>query len=316
MARGERGTYLPQAGKIGRLSTVRRSAPHAEANPSQHQGMDLERILQERGAATRAELVAAGLSRRTIDAAFRSFPKPRRGVIASPNLPAQAMEALRLGGVLTCASAAEQNGLWLLNRPSKLHLLTTNGRRLSPSKYRIVRHRGTPASLLSASIDDVCFHAATCLPPLDAAIIIESTVISGKVSLQTLATRLDARGGRARKVMALVRGIADSPVEVVVREGLLRRRIAFQEQVTVREVGRVDFLIEGWLIVEVDGWAWHGNRDAWQNDARRAQSAAIRGIQTLRFTASDVLYRTGNVFNTIEGVLRTNQPNFTDHKPT
>ncbi|MBG6084880.1 endonuclease domain-containing protein [Zhihengliuella flava] len=277
--------------------------------------MDLERLLREHGALKRAHLVAASMPRRAIDAAFRAYPTPRRGIIAAPDLPAPALEALRLGGSLTCASAAAHHGLWLLRRPSALHVATTHGRRLPASTFRIIRHRGAADGLLSTSIADLCFHAATCLPVLEAAVVLESAVASGQASLAGLSARLESRGGQAREVLRLVRGIADSPVEVVVRAGLMHRAIAFEEQVMLRDVGRVDFLVEGWLIVEVDGWAWHGNQQAWQNDALRGQNAARRGFHTLRFTASDVLWRADTVFQTLQTVLRTNQPTFAAPNP-
>lgn len=61
-----------------------------------------------------------------------------------------------------------------------------------------------------------------------------------------------------------------------------------------RPVGayRLDFLwAELGLIVEVDGWATHGTRRAFEDDRARDAEHAAKGLQTIRFTALQITRR-------------------------
>ncbi|MCO1338625.1 hypothetical protein BJH93_06935 [Kocuria polaris] len=268
--------------------------------------MDLDDLLRQRGALTRRDLADRGLSRRRIEAAFSNYPRPRADIIADPGLHPNAMEALRLAAALTCVSAAEFTGGWVLTTPSGLHLAAPHGHPLGPCRFAVVRHRSTIAATLVVDPTQMCLHAAGCLEPVESAVIVESALVRGLVTLDDLHARLGNRHGRiARQCLALVRGVADSPIEVVVRAGLLAARLDFREQVELPGIGRVDFLVAGRLIVELDGWQWHGNRTAWQHDMRRDQEAARSGYRTIRFSASQVLNGADSVIETIREILAT-----------
>ncbi|WP_309081355.1 DUF559 domain-containing protein [Zhihengliuella sp.] len=266
--------------------------------------MDISELLGRHGVLTRCDLAEFGLSRRQLDRVFALYPNPRPGVICDPLLGPQAQEALRLTAALTCISAAEHYDHWVLRPSGTVHVATAHSHALRPSPLRIVRHRVRRAALVAVDEQQMCLHAAACLEPTDAAVIIESAVVRGRVSLDGLYAGLGNRQGRqARRALGLVRGTADSPIEVVARATFIEAGLPFQEQVYLPGIGRVDFLVAGRLIVELDGWQWHGNRAAWQNDMRRDQFAVRSGYRSVRFSASQVLNQPDFMLDTVREAL-------------
>ena len=55
-------------------------------------------------------------------------------------------------------------------------------------------------------------------------------------------------------------------------------------------IGEVDLLVEGRLVVELDGKEWHDPGDAFERDRRRDLIAASTRYRTLRFTWRQVLF--------------------------
>jgi very-short-patch-repair endonuclease len=56
-----------------------------------------------------------------------------------------------------------------------------------------------------------------------------------------------------------------------------------------RFIGRFDFAYpEAMLIIEVDGYRWHGGNQAWHRDKRRDNDLNRLGWTVLRFTAEDL----------------------------
>ena len=65
--------------------------------------------------------------------------------------------------------------------------------------------------------------------------------------------------------------------------------LAVEIQVTIDGVGRVDMVVDGWLIIECDSRAHHEGWDAQQRDRRRDLAAAALGYTTIRPLAEDIL---------------------------
>lgn len=74
-------------------------------------------------------------------------------------------------------------------------------------------------------------------------------------------------------------------------KGLLRGGgLTLQMQVPVLNY-RLDFLIDGGLIVEVDGAQWHSSPEAIERDAERDRALAAKGYEVLRIPAKVTLYK-------------------------
>ena len=74
-------------------------------------------------------------------------------------------------------------------------------------------------------------------------------------------------------------------------------------QVKLRGVGRVDFVVDGWLIIECDSKAHHEGWKEQRRDRRRDLAAAALGYTTIRPIAEDILYRPDEISAEIGRVL-------------
>ncbi|SFT47101.1 hypothetical protein SAMN04487915_101506 [Arthrobacter sp. ov118] len=84
--------------------------------------------------------------------------------------------------------------------------------------------------------------------------MVESALLQGRTTLPYLRQRLPGnRNGAARGILELIDGTADSAIEVVARLLFRNHGIYTETQVDLPGIGLVDFLLEGFLIVEIDG---------------------------------------------------------------
>ncbi|WP_347979230.1 DUF559 domain-containing protein [Microbacterium sp. ProA8] len=107
---------------------------------------------------------------------------------------------------------------------------------------------------------------------------------------------------------AVIRRLLDarcqSGPESLVRLMLRSAGLRFEVQVSIPGVGIVDFLVEGWLIVECDSQAHHSTWDAQRRDRRRDQAAAILGYATYRPIAEDIMWSPEVVSAALRGLAR------------
>ena len=124
------------------------------------------------------------------------------------------------------------------------------------------------------------------------------------VPLALLEGELSAdRSGTARKVLASVDLRCESLVEVDALYLFAEQGWHFELQVPLPGIGRVDFLIEGFLIVEVDGFAYHSSRDAMRRDVGRNNASALSGYAVLRYMPEHIWYESERVLAEIQAVL-------------
>ncbi len=79
--------------------------------------------------------------------------------------------------------------------------------------------------------------------------------------------------------------------------------IGYDAQVYLPGIGRVDFLIEGFLIVEVDGFAFHSSREAMRRDLGRNNASTLRGFAVLRYMPEHIWFEPERVLAEIRAVL-------------
>lgn len=101
--------------------------------------------------------------------------------------------------------------------------------------------------------------------------------------------------------------LGDCRPETLLRLILRSLNCAIEVQVDIDGVGRVDFLIDGWLIIECDSRAFHSDWAAQRRDRRRDQAAAARGYVTFRPIAEDVMGAPDKVRDAIAGLLSSAQ---------
>ena len=202
------------------------------------------------GVALTRSVVARGAGESAIRSAVRSGAVVRleRGLLALPGADPELVAAKQSRALLTCVSAAPRFQLWLLRPATKPHYWHSNGRRT----HSCVSHRtaltqpAVPGAV--AALPDVLLHALLCLPPLESLVMVESAYNRGDIDLAFLLRHLVGnRCGKARDVVAQVERGADSLLETLARVLFREAGISTETQVWIDGIGKVDFLLEGFL---------------------------------------------------------------------
>lgn len=134
------------------------------------------------------------------------------------------------------------------------------------------------------------------------------------VTAHGLRTALAAgRGCRQRAHGVQVHSAALAPEDTEIDQPLttIRRTVRdcartmprLESVVLLDGVGPVDFLVNGWLIIEPDGFAFHSNREHYRRDRRRGNTIAERPLVQLRFTYEDLTFHRGATLRQLLRVL-------------
>ncbi|MCQ2000522.1 endonuclease domain-containing protein [Arthrobacter zhaoxinii] len=257
-------------------------------------------LLSRYGVASYGTLTANGFPRWTIDQALRTgiVRRADRGTFALPQADARLVDAARSQASLTRISAADVLGWWLLTPPETVHVRCDAARTIPGT----VIHRGQrSAHRLIAPPRQILRDAFRCLPRLDALVMAESAVITNAVGLQALQKEFSGQQDwQVRTLLGTIRRTTASPLEVCARFHLLNAGLRVETEVALPGIGRVDLLVDGWLIIEIDGFAFHSSREHYRVDRRRWKASAAAGWITLRITAELVLHRPEEFVDLVE----------------
>lgn len=88
-------------------------------------------------------------------------------------------------------------------------------------------------------------------------------------------------------------GRARSPLETLARIQLRAAGLDVADGVVIAGVGEVDLVVDGWLVVELDGSTFHSDPWTFDQDRRRDRELVRRGYAVVRFTSNDV--RSGKI---------------------
>ncbi|REJ05936.1 hypothetical protein DY023_08350 [Microbacterium bovistercoris] len=270
---------------------------------------------------TTKELRAQGYTKRAIADLVASgrLRRARRGVYAWQDACDDAFTAAEHGGSLGCTDAAEHLGLWLLPPPEDESAEPTP--RPGPHVWmRADRHQYAHSDCASVphwdagdcrdafglpSVTQVLEQVYRCRGAEQFFVALESArrqnLILGK-ALAVLRSALDAVG---RDLVDFSRADADSGLESLVRLRLRRHGISVRTQVDVYGTGRVDLVLDGWLLIEADGKANHDGESMRHKDLVRDANAASWGLTTLRFDYAMIIYDWDLVERAILGMLAT-----------
>ncbi len=279
--------------------------------------MDLRTALYFCGGAARPDrLRETGVSPQALRAGRRAGLVASRGTYALPDTPPAIVTAVRLGGVVSHGTAASLHGFALWSPDPTIHVTVRSGSREAEPGVRI--HRGRLSS------DDVdpfrpvatplrtLLDCGRAMPFVDAVVVMDSALHRGQVKLQELqAAAAAARGpgaGALRRAVRCVDPRAGSPLESVLRLGLWTLDCDLHSQVPVEDVGDVDFVLDGWLAIEGDGFSYHADRAAYRKDRGRGNALVLRRHVLLRFTYEDVRYRMDWVLDLVTRVLAAGPP--------
>lgn len=258
----------------------------------------------------RGDLLADGLTGRQIRAAVVAgrLVRPREGVYVPSSAPPDVVDACTLRGRLACVSELARCGIFVVEATALHVQMPANAqppRRLKrPVRTHWGRLQRTPhPRSTSIELFDALIQAVRCQEPRAAIATLDSALHLGALREDDLDELFGALPRRYRRLRALLDGRCESGPETFVRLMLRSLGVSFDLQVDIEGVGRVDFLVAGWLIVECDSRAHHSDWESQRRDRRRDQAAAARGFVTLRPIAEDIMWRPADVRAALAGVI-------------
>ena len=253
-------------------------------------------------------LAEHGLSRHTVSklVAAGSLLRLRNGRYVHADAHEALIRAGRLGGRLDCVSLLSALGIFVRDARGFHVQFEPGTTRLPARPAHVVAHwrRSSVArSTLAADIVEALAQACRCQSPRDAVATLDSAWHHRLIDEEGIA----AVFARLPRRYAVLRGLLDprseSGVETLMR--LLLRGLGADVQVQCRidGVGRVDLVVDGWLIVECDSKAFHQGWQAQKHDRSRDLAAAALGYTTVRPVAEDILFRPDDVLAAMKAVL-------------
>ncbi|MEJ1922629.1 endonuclease domain-containing protein [Microbacterium sp. KHB019] len=264
---------------------------------------------------SRAELLESGSTGADITRAVKvgALLRLRRDHYAHPDIDDRVAEAVRIGGRVACITLLEMVGVFVL-RSAGLHMhvhphMSRIRKRKSRNTVMHWSHRmrkGGPRHVVS--VRDAVLQAILCQEPRAAIATLDSVLhlrLATRIQLEELFMCLPSR---LHTLLKLVDASAESGSETYMRLILRTLGLRFETQVTIPGVGRVDFVVEGWLIIECDSKEFHAGWDKQVEDRTRDIAAAQLGYATVRPIAADILFDTSTVRQQIAGIIEAFGP--------
>ncbi len=275
---------------------------------------------------TRADLLSRGYSRRAIQAAVRrgELIHVRRDRYVPAGSDARVARAVRIGGRLTCLSLLAILGVFVLeNRSLHVHVAPTASRlrfrtgkkqgkrtssletRRSGVRLHWMRLIREPGASCTVDVLDALAHAVACQAPRAAIATIDSALHLGLIAQHDVAEMFAALPARYRALRSWIDGRAESGPESLVRIMARMLGCSIRLQVEFDGIGRVDLVLDGWLVVECDSKQFHSDWAAQVRDRERDLALAALGYSTLRLTAAMIMYRPDEVFAALKGLIES-----------
>lgn len=215
-----------------------------------------------------------------------------RGCYAVPGASAAITRAVLLNAVLCCVSALRHHGVDVPGDESVVHCCVPSRRGGHPHRPGTRLHYGEverDGDVPVATVLDALVAAVRCLAYDDVVALFDLTC--DRPGAPTLEEVLDRVAGRSRGMAEALRVDVDtrarSRVETVIRLALRRAGLRVAAGVRIPGVGEVDLLVEGRIVVELDGFAYHGDRTAYRGDRRRDRALLRLGLVPIRFAWED-----------------------------
>lgn len=261
------------------------------------------------GLAHRSQVLAAGYSDHAMRSAVRCGELRRlpRGWLGAVRLDPDLEIAARLGGRLTCVTAAQRRGLWVPGREpgSNPHVRVP----VSSSRHDAtlaVLHWSAPLAPaaryeLVDSLVNVLESVARCLPFEEARAVWESAIRHGDVAGPFL-RRVPWRTTMAKSLAEMAGTGSDSGLETIFVDRLRPYGLAVRQQVWVDE-HPLDALIGERLAVQLDGFEHHSEARRRRKDIRDDARLVLLGYTVLRFDYQQVMYDWAHVEASILGAV-------------
>lgn len=260
---------------------------------------------------SRFELRADGWTARRISSEARGgrIVRARANVYLAREADDDCVAACAIGGRLTCVSELARWGVFVLDGVDRLHVeVPATGSRLRmaarPARLHWTR-LPSPPGWASVDVIDALVAAVQCQTVRGAIATLDSALhlrLIGDRELDQVFAALPCRLCVLRRHLDRR---AESGSESLMRLMLRRLGCRVDVQVQIRGVGRVDLLVDGWLIIECDSEAHHSTWAQQKEDRRRDQVAARLGYATYRPIAEDIFWHPEQPLEAVRGLLRS-----------
>jgi very-short-patch-repair endonuclease len=141
-----------------------------------------------------------------------------------------------------------------------------------------------------------------CQPRAIAVAVIDSALHVGLLSMGELRAILARVPARHRVPLSMLDARSESGIESLVRVALVDAGLACATQLVIPGVGRVDLMVEGRVIVEVDGRRWHQGEQ--RRDYARDLAALAAGLGVVRVDYAHAIARVDLVVAAVRQALR------------
>ena len=277
-----------------------------------------------------ASLLRDGMSPRDVRRAVEEgqLQRLRHGWMAADGADPLVVEAVRAGGCLTCVAALKLHGFWIPPRVKALHVRGTASAHRRHAR-RFCRQYGGHMRV-DAAVDEpvtALRHALRCLTDEQTIVVTDSMLHrryrydAGELArkpggdegdeesdlvvptVEEIHSAFDGEPKSVRRLLDECDPKAASGIESITRVRIRRKGVRLTTQAHIPGVGHVDMLIGDRLVVEVDGYAFHSEKENFQEDRRRNQVQAAGNYVYMPFTYDDVIDRWPHVEATIMGAV-------------
>lgn len=251
----------------------------------------VDQILALGSAARRSELHATD---RELSALVRAGVVRRvgRGAYALASASPGLIRAVEHDALIGCTSALQEYGVDVPGDSTLLHLSVPSNRGTRRTATGFRRHFEDvhrQATRRLVTLPDAAVRASLC-QSYDAAVATLDRVAHGRPEhlLEMILCGVESLNpARAAAFRVDVSRLSRSRIETDARLALRRAGFAAAPGVVIPGVGEVDLLVEGRLVVELDGYAYHKDRRAFVTDRRRDLAALWLGLPTVRLPYED-----------------------------
>lgn len=259
---------------------------------------------------TRADLLDSGMSGRQITGAVRAglLRRIRRDRYAVAHTSDEVIEAVRVGGRLSCLSLLRSMGVFV-HTCDALHIQVAQG----TSRLRTPAATSTRVHWCAPTDPEPCLHASSlavavresvrCQTPRATIATLDSVLHHGLLTVEELHEIFSTLPARFHTILGLLDPSAESGPETFMRLILRSLGLRFRTQVHIPGVGRVDFVVDDWLIIECDSRQFHEGWGKQVEDRNRDIAAAERGFVTLRPLAGAIMADPEGVRRSVAAVV-------------
>ncbi|MFN3866814.1 MAG: type IV toxin-antitoxin system AbiEi family antitoxin domain-containing protein [Demequina sp.] len=228
-----------------------------------------------------------------------------RGCYALPGVSRDDVLATIFRGTLTCLSYALQEGLPVYPSPAITHVQVPHSRGLGLVRRRpdqhVVLHRAD-LSMYPHPIERLD-HLHHCTGPREQLAIIDAALNVGLIQRRDLDQLAGGTAARRDWLRRHADGRSQSLSETCARVEMVEAGLSVVPQYQLGGVGRVDFLVEGKVVVEIDSEAHHSGEKARARDGDRDRASTTQGYLHLRYMFHDALERPEEIVADVIGTL-------------